>query len=172
MSTDSNTENLANQEAIEKLKELATKTDIGMLCTHPENTRHVHAVPMSTQEVDENGSIWFLFSSESDTFEHLQHDSEVCLLYSNPSDYSFLSIHADTEVSQNPEKIEKYWNSMVEGWFEKGKEDPRIRVLEVKPHDAHYWDTKSNKLVTFLKVAYAGITGEKLDVGRSGDLNL
>lgn len=166
------TEHLANQEAVDKLKELATKTDIGMLCTHPQNTRHIHAVPMSTQEVDENGSIWFLFSSESETFQHLEDDSEVCLLYSNPSDYSFLSIHADTVVSQNKEKIEKYWNPMVEGWFEKGKEDPNIRVLEVKPHDAHYWDTKTNKLVTFFKVAYSGITGEKLDVDRSGELQL
>ena len=166
------TENLANTEAIQKLKDLAMKIDVGMLCTHTSDSKHVHAVPMSTQEVDDDGNIWFLFSSESDSFHHLQADSQICLLYSDPGSYHFLSIHADTETSQDPIRIEKYWNPMVEGWFEKGKEDPHIRILKVKPHEAHYWDTKSNKLITFFKVAMSGITGSKLDVGREGDLKL
>lgn len=166
------TEHLKNEEAVNKLKELATKIDIGMLCTHTAESKHVHAVPMSTQEVDDEGNIWFLFSSESHTFQHLQNDADICLLYSDPGSYSFLSIHAHTETSQDRERIDKYWNKMVEGWFEKGKEDPRIRVLKVKPFEAHYWDTQSNKLVTFLKVAYTGITGQKTDVGRSGNLDV
>lgn len=166
------TENLNNQEAVDKLKKLAMNTDVGMLCTHVSDTKHVHAVPMSTQEVDEQGNIWFLFSSESETFNHLQEDKTICLLYSNPKDYNFLSIHADTEISQDKSRIEKYWNPMVEGWFEKGKEDPRIRILKVKPTEAHYWDTKTNKLVTFFKVAISGISGQKLDIGREGDLNV
>ena len=166
------TKNLVQKEAIEKLKELAMKTDIGMFCTHTSDTKHVHAVPMSTQEVDEKGSIWFLMSSESQTFRHLLEDNEICLLYSNPANYSFMSIHAGTEHSQNREKIEKYWNPMVAGWFEKGKEDPRIRIVEVKPKEAHYWDTESNKLVTFFKVAISGITGSPSDVGREGDLKI
>lgn len=165
-------ENLNNQEAVDKLKKLAMNTDVGMLCTHVSDTKHVHAVPMSTQEVDEQGNIWFLFSSESETFNHLQEDKTVCLLYSNPKDYNFLSIHADTEISQDKSRIEKYWNPMIEGWFEKGKEDPRIRILKVKPTEAHYWDTKTNKLVTFFKVAISGISGQKLDIGREGDLNV
>lgn len=166
------TENLNNREAIDKLKDLVNKIDVGMLCTNTSESKHVHAVPMSRQEVDDEGNIWFLFSSESETFSHLQGDSSVCLLYSDPRDYKFLSIHAETEISQDKTRIEKYWNKMVEGWFEKGKEDPRIRILKVKPSEAHYWDTKSNKFVTFFKVAISGITGEKLDVGREGDLNI
>lgn len=166
------TEHLNNEDAIRKLKELATKIDIGMLGTHTQDSKHIHAVPMSTQEVDDQGNLWFLFSSESETFRHLQEDSGICLLYSDPGSYSFLSIHADTEVSRDQDRIEKYWNKMVEGWFEKGKEDPRIRVMKVKPFEAHYWDTESNKLVTFLKVAVSGITGQKTDVGRSGDLKI
>lgn len=165
-------ENLHNQEAVEKLKELAEKTDIGMLCTHMADTKHVYAVPMSTQEVDENGNIWFLFSSESESYHHLQQDQTVCLLYSDVRNYNFLSIHGRGEISDDKSRIEKYWNKMMEGWFEKGKEDPRIRVLKVVPAEAHYWDNKTNKLVTFFKVAISAISGQKLDVGRQGDLNI
>lgn len=166
------TENLHNQEAIDKLQELVDKIDIGMLGTYPENGSYVHAVPMSRQEVDESGNIWFLFSSESDTHTHLESNDQVSLLYSDVSDYSFLSINGHAEVSRDQERIDKYWNKMIEGWFEKGKEDPRIRVLRVVPSEAHYWDNKSNKLVTFFKVAASAITGAKKDVGRQGDLNI
>ncbi|MCR6721181.1 MAG: pyridoxamine 5'-phosphate oxidase family protein [Chitinophagaceae bacterium] len=61
---------------------------------------------------------------------------------------------------------------MNEAWFEKGKEDPTIRVLKVTTNDGHYWDNKTNKLVTFLKMATSAVTGAKMDVGRSGTLDL
>jgi len=166
------TENLYNQKAVEKLKELVEQIKIGMLCTQVSGEKHVHAVPMSIQEVDEQGNIWFLFSSESESHQHLLADSTLSLLFSEPGTYSFLSIHADSEISQDPGRIEKYWSPMVEAWFEKGKNDPRIRVLKIKPIDAHYWDNKSNKLVTFLKVAASAVSGKQMDIGREGDLGL
>ncbi len=166
------TENLHDKEAIDKLKKLAEKTDIGMLCTHVKDTKHIHAVPMSTQEVDEEGNIWFLFSSESETYRHLQEDKTVCLLYSDIKNYNFLSIHGTTKISGSKELIDKYWNKMMEGWFEKGKDDRHIRVLKLIPSEAHYWDNKTNKLVTFLKVAVSALSGEKMDIGREGHLNI
>src|SRR5690606_41216012 len=57
------TENLQHRQAIEKLSDLVDKIDIGMLCTFNGQNDYPHAIPMSRQEVDENGNIWFLFSS-------------------------------------------------------------------------------------------------------------
>lgn len=166
------TENLKHQEAIEKLQQLVNDIDVGMLATYPQGQNYVHAVPMSRQEVDEEGNIWFLFSSESDTHQHLRENRQVSLLYADIKNYSFLSVNGTAEISRDPQRIDKYWNKMVEGWFQKGKEDPNIRVLRIKPTEAHYWDTKSNKLVTFLKVAASAITGTRADVGRQGDLEV
>lgn len=164
------TENLHSEEAIDKLKKLVDKIDIGMLCSNIDNGR-LHAVPMSRQEVDEEGNIWFLFSSESDTHQHVQHDNKVSLLYSDIKDYNFLSINGTAEISKDQARIDKYWNKMIEAWFEKGKEDPRIRVLKVTPAEAHYWDNKTNKLVTFFKVALSAVSDQQLDIGRKGDLS-
>ncbi|MFT3749528.1 MAG: pyridoxamine 5'-phosphate oxidase family protein [Agriterribacter sp.] len=165
-------ENLYSQEAIEKLKNLVDKIDIGMVCTNVQGSSHPHAVPMSRQEVDEEGNIWFLFSSESDTYKNLQCDNNITLLYSDVRDYNFLSVSGEAEITKDKSRIEKYWNKMIETWFEKGKEDPRIRVLKVKTSDAHYWDNKTNKFVTFLKAAVSAVTGEKSDIGRQGSLSL
>lgn len=165
------TENLYNQEAVEKLKEMTEQIKVGMLCTRVPGTGQIHAVPMHIQETDDQGNIWFLFSSESESFRHLEAYPQVSLLFSDPGSYSFLSIHADTEISHNREKIDIYWSAMAAAWFD-GKEDPRIQVLRIKPLEAHYWDNQSNKLVTFLKIAISGITGSQTDAGREGDLNL
>ena len=166
------TENLHQQEAIDKLKDMVGKIDIGMLCSFVSESDYPHAVPMSRQEVDEDGNIWFLFSSESETHRNIQKSNKVSLLYAHVGDYNFLSINGIAEISEDQERIDKYWNKMIEAWFEKGKEDPHIRVLKVTPGEAHYWDNKSNKLVTFMKVATSAISGQKLDIGREGELNL
>ncbi len=104
------TENLAYNDAIAKIKEMVNAMDIGMLGSYPQETGYVHAVPMSRQEVDDEGAIWFLFSTESDTFTHFEKDNKASLLYSDISSYSFLSINGHAEVSRDAQRIEKYWN--------------------------------------------------------------
>lgn len=166
------TENLHKKEAIAKLQELINKIDIGMLCTYSGNDSYIHAVPMSRQEVDDNGNIWYLFSAESETYKNLKNNNKVSVLFSHVGDYNFLCIDGIAEISKDKERIEKYWNKFVEAWFEKGKEDPNIRILKVKVEDAHYWDNKTSKLVTIIKVAASAISGQKLDIGREGELNI
>jgi general stress protein 26 len=166
------TENLHNEEAITKLSELVNKIDVGMLCTYPGNGAYVHTVPMSRQEVDEEGNIWYLFSSESETYANLKNDNKISILFSQVGDYNFLAVNGIAEVSEDKERIDKYWNKFIEAWFEKGKEDPRIRILKVKVRDAHYWDNKTNKVGTFLKLAASVVSGQKLDIGREGDLDI
>jgi len=166
------TENLHHSAAVEKLREMVNKIDIGMLCTFTSGSVYPHAIPMSRQEADPEGNIWYLFSSESETYTNLKNNNKVSVLFSHVGDYNFLSINGTAEISEDKDRIEKYWNKMMEGWFEKGKEDPRIRVLKVTPQEAHYWDNKTNKLMTILKVAASAVSGQQLDIGREGDLNL
>ncbi|WP_316838410.1 pyridoxamine 5'-phosphate oxidase family protein [Pedobacter gandavensis] len=166
------TENLAHREAIEKLKTMVDKIDIGMMCTNTSDLGKLHAVPMSRQEVDHEGNLWFLISSDSETYKNLQKSNQISVLYSDISKYRFLSINGIGEISKDQARIEKYWNKMMDGWFEKGKEDPSIRILKISPSEGHYWDNESNKLITFLKVAASAISGEKIDIGREGNLNI
>lgn len=166
------TENLMGQEAVEKLKDMVDKIDMGMMGTYQEGSEFIYAVPMSRQEVDEQGNIWYLLSSESETYHNLEKNKNLSILFSDTSNFNFLSLNGQAEISQDQARIDKYWNKMVEAWFEKGKEDPRIRVLKVVPSEAHYWDNKTNKLVTMFKVLSSAVTGQKLDIGREGELNV
>lgn len=166
------TENLNNQEAVAKLQSLVDKIDIGMLSTFSKDDEYPHTIPMSRQEVDDEGNIWFMLSADSNTAKHLAEDHRVSIAFAHVGDYNFLSINGRGTLSRDQERIDKYWNQFVAAWFEKGKEDPDIRILKVTPCDAHYWDNKSNKLVTFLSIAYTAVTGNQTDMGREGSLNV
>ncbi len=166
------TENLQKNEAIEKLKVLVNDIDIGMLSSFNKNNDYPYTIPMSRQEVDDEGNIWFILSSESQTYVNLEQDSRVSLSFAHVSDYKFLSLNGKGHLSHDKQRIEKYWNKFVEAWFEKGKEDPTIRILQFIPEEAHYWDNKTNKLVTFLKLATSVVTGADLDLGREGELKI
>lgn len=165
------TENLNNAEAVKKLKELVDKIDIGMVISRSKKDG-LHIVPISRQEVDEQGNIWMLISAESNLHDNLIKNDLIDIAYSHIGDYNFLSVSGKAIISHDKARIEKYWNKMMDAWFEKGKDDPSIRILKVETSDAHYWDNKSNKLVTFFKVATNAIAGTNLDIGREGSLDL
>lgn len=166
------TENLQRKEAVQKLKDLVDHIDIGMLSTFEDGTAYPYSIPMSRQEVDDEGVLWFLFSTESETYRHLTQNKRVSVTFSDIRDYRFLSINGTAEILRDEARIEKYWNKFMEAWFEKGSLDPSIRILKIIPSEAHYWDNKTNKLMTLFKVAASAISGKRMDIGREGDLNM
>ena len=55
-------------------------------------------------------------------------------------------------------------------WFQNGKDDPDLTVIRVQPQDIRYWDTKNNRVVSFLKMAASLATGKTMDDGVEGEL--
>ncbi|WP_312186682.1 pyridoxamine 5'-phosphate oxidase family protein [Sphingobacterium sp.] len=160
------------KEALEKLKSIVDQIDIGTICSFNSYSDYPHGVPMSRQEVDEEGNIWYICSAESETFKNISQDPRVSVFYADPKSYTFLSINGRASLSRDQERIDRYWNKMMEGWFEKGKDDPNIRLLRVSPEEAHYWDSNSNVIVNIFQMLKAAVTGNTEDIGEEGDLKL
>ncbi len=157
--------NLFSDEAVEKLKELATKDSGTCMFVTALDKRPQAARPMATQDVDAEGNIWFLSAKNSDKNIDIAADNKVQLFYANNSSYEYLSVYGEAETVFDKLLIEKYWTSMAKAWFPQGKDDPNISLIKVKPLDAYYWDTKSNKLVSLIKIAVAAVSGHKNDDG-------
>jgi general stress protein 26 len=115
---------------------------------------------MATQEVDEEGNIWFMSDRSSDKNKEIDKDNKVQLFYSHTGNYEYLSIFGRAEIVNDRSKIEELWSPMAKTWFKEGKEDPNISLIKVTPEDAYYWDTKNNKMVSLIKFAMGamGIT--------------
>ena len=48
-----------------------------------------------------------------------------------------------------------------------------MTVLRVTPNAGHYWQTTSGKIVSFIKMSFAAVTGSKTsDGGVDGELNV
>lgn len=160
---------LQQQEAINKIKELVSHNPICMFTTHltelPLQTR-----PMSTQEVDDEGNLWFLSSKESEKNFEIGADSRVQLFFGNKGDSEYLSVYGKATVLRDRSKIEEVWSPMVKAWFQEGKDDPSLTAIKVKPEDAYYWDTKHGKMISLIKIMSSVVAGRTMDDGVEGRL--
>jgi general stress protein 26 len=162
-------QNLSGAKALEKVKALAgDKT--AMFCTF-EGDQMVTR-PMHTQGIDDDGTFWFF--SDKDSFKNhaIEHSPNVHLIYANNSDYEYLSIEGMASVERDQQKIEELWKEFAKAWFTEGKNDPSLTLIRVTPQNGHYWDTKSNKVISLMKIAVGALTGKTMDNGLEGELRI
>jgi len=163
--------NLDRTEAIEKLKDLIKHNSICMftsrLTQEPFQTR-----PMSTAQVDDDGNLWFLSAVDSSKNEEIDYDPQVQLFYVNTSDSEYMTVFGKASVSKDQDKINEVWTPIAKAWFTEGKDDPRVTLIKVTPEEAYYWDTKTNKMVSMIKILASAVTGKASDDGVEGKLSI
>jgi general stress protein 26 len=164
------TENLNKEESWKKLKDLVDDIKVAMMVTGLEK-RPINAIPMRTKKIDEQGNIWFVSSATSEHNKNLQINEQVHLLYSDPDDNEFLTLYGQAEITKNKSILEDLYSATTDNWFD-GVDDPNLTAIKVKPEEAYYWDSKTNKYVTLLKMGVGALTGNKQDIGEKGKLNL
>lgn len=164
-------DNLSGQEAIDKFKELVKHNPMCLFVTNLSEIP-LQARPMTTQKVCDQGNFWFLSARDSNKNDDIRNGSDVQLFFANSGDSEYLSVYGEAAIIQDRNKIDELWTPVAKAWFTEGKDDPRITVIKVTPKDAHYWDTKSGKMISLLTIAAAAITGETKDNGIEGELSL
>jgi general stress protein 26 len=162
--------NLSNKEGIEKIQELA-KNETCLFCTFEEDCR-LNTRPMSTQDVDDEGQVWFFSRYDSDKNMQIDDNHKVQLLYSNPGKQHYLSIEGEANILRDRNKTDEIWNPIAKAWFTEGKNDPSLTLIKVRPRQIHYWETKDGKMVSFLKIFTAALTGKTMDGGVEGAIKV
>jgi general stress protein 26 len=156
------TENLTNLKAIKKIKELSESAKICMFCTELE-TLPINSRPMTLQETDGEGNLWFISSDTSNKNFEIKDDKRVQLFFMNNGDYQYLSIFGTATIYKDKSTIEDKWSPMAKAWFEEGKDDPAVSIIRVEPKESYYWDTKAGKLVSLLNFVANVVTGNTTD---------
>ena len=165
------TMNLIDEKAVKKIRELAKDANICHFVTNL-STTPLSSRPMATQEVDDEGNIWFMSNKSSDKNQDIEDDDRVQLFYSANSNYEYLSIYGTAEIVFDKGKIHELWTTMAKAWFPDGEDDPAISLIKVSPEDGYYWDTKNNKVVSLFKIAKSIVTGKTDDDGIEGTLKV
>ena len=168
----SNTENLINKEAIDKLKSLVDEIMVCLFCTDLKTDDGATCRPMTAIKVCDQGNIWFFSEKNSDKNKAIASDKEVQLFFSHPGKSSYLVVNGDAEIILDKVTIEELWTPAAKIWFKEGKDDPTISVIKVTPKGAYYWDTDGNRMINFLKMVASVATGTNLVTGNQGSIKL
>jgi len=163
--------NISGKEGVEKLKKLVEDADMCLFATSL-NQSPIPARPMSTREVDEDGNIWFFSRSTSHKNAEIKKDDRVQLFYSNPGSSEFINISGTASIIRDIYKAKDLWSIWAKTWFPDGVDDPELTLIKVEPSDVHYWDTKSNSMVSLLKIMAGAITGKEMDDGVEGKIKV
>jgi general stress protein 26 len=144
---------------IQKLNELIKDTEVAMLTTSTADGT-LHSRPMVTQDVDPQGSLWFLTRKDSSKISEVQSERHVNVSFAEPKDSRFVSVSGTVELVEDRKKIEQVWNPMYKAWFPRGLEDPEIVLIKVLVSEAEYWDTPNGKMVQLAGFVKAAATGK------------
>lgn len=130
--------------------------------------------PMTLQEFEFDGALWFFANRNSELVHQIEVNSQVNLTFSNLKNMSFLSASGEAHIVQNKAKEEELWSPFYKAWFPEGLQDPNLCLIKVDIHSADYWDSPGSSLVRFAGFAKAIFTGEKNNttIGKHGHINL
>jgi len=167
---ESNRADLKGQAAIARARELADKAQTCFFSTGTGGPDSAAARPMSVQEMDETGSLWFLSADDSHKNAELAVNPSVTLYFQASPHADFLVLHGQAEMSRDKKKIKQLWEPIVKTWFTEGVDDPRITVIRVKPTHGYYWTTKHGKAIAGAKMLIGAAIGKTLDDSMEGHL--
>lgn len=168
----SNTENLNNKEAIDKLKSLVNDIMVCLFCTDLKTDDGSTCRPMSAIKVCDQGNIWFFSEKSSDKNKAIATDKDVQLFFSHPGKSAYLVLNGEAEIILDKTIIEELWTPVAKIWFKEGKDDPNISIIKVTPATAYYWDNDGNRMINFLKMVASVVTGTNLITGKEGAITV
>ena len=164
--------NLQNEEALKKFKKLVEEVNICMFITATQN-EHEHTRPMATIDVEDNGTLWFYTDIRSIKVEEVHTNRNVHLTYAHPGKESYIDVWGASSIVTDRALIKEKWSPIVKAYFPNGADDPNLALMQVQPTDVYYWEAESGKMVQFLKMAAAAVTGNpKIAQSAEGKLNL
>ena len=162
--------NLESLEALQKFKDIIAEVQVCMFITS--TTQNEIARPMATIHMEEDGTLWFFANRTSGKVHDLNTDHVVHLVYAHPGKSAYMDVWGLANVVADRQKLKEMWKPMVKAWFPNGPDDVALCLIKVKPNDAHYWDNESGRMIEFMRLMTAVVTGEPVGDSVEGSLEL
>lgn len=161
-----------HETPLQQLRDKISDVRFGMLTTQDPDGK-LSSRPMTSQQLDDAGQIWFFTSDKTDFVRHLAEHPIVNVSFSDPDASLYVSIAGHAEVVHDRAKTDELWSPMVAAWFDGGKDDPHLAMIRVKIDSAEYWDTHSSKMTQLYALAKSALTGKApRDLGEHKKLDL
>lgn len=127
---------------------------------------HMHMQPMSPQLDRQTATIWFFTRTDAEIVKALTPGAHAHFCVVGKDHDYHACIAGRLSVRKDPVKIDEYWSSIVEAWFDHGKSDPKLTMLALEMDDAEIWASTGSKLKFGWEIAKANFNPEEEpDVG-------
>ncbi len=111
-----------------------------------------HARPMTAQlEHDDSGPIWFFTAQDNALVQQLGVENRAFATFASKGHDLFATVHGRLSLDMDRAVIDRLWNRFVAGWFEEGKDDPKLALLRFDAESAEIWGDASS-LIAGLKI--------------------
>lgn len=167
-----NHDDLSGQGAVKRIQDTVKTNQTCFFCTAARTAGSSGARPMSVQQVDDEGNLWFLSAKDSHKNQEIAIDPTVTLYFQGSPHSDFLHLTGHATISTDKAKIKELWEPIVKTWFTEGVDDPRITVIKIAPSEGYYWDNKHGNLVAGIKMLIGAAIGKTLDDSIEGTLNV
>lgn len=153
-----------HETEVQKLAELIKGIKFAMLTTVAEDGS-VHSRPMTTQDIEFDGNLWFFTRADAPKVSESEEHHEVNVSFSDPGNSKFVSASGRAELIRDKAKLEEYWKPAYKVFFPQGLEDPELALLKITVRQAEYWDSANTKLGRMFDFAKAYVTGDVSKLG-------
>jgi general stress protein 26 len=126
--------------------------------------------PMTLQEVEFDGDLWFFAERDSNPVRHITDSPQVNVGVGSGA--TWVSLSGDAVLVTDVAKKRELWNSAVGAWFPQGPDDDSVVLLKVEADSAEYWDSPGGRLATVFSFVKAKLTGERIEGGKNEKVDL
>lgn len=124
-------------------------------------------VPMSPLPRKEDKAIWFITSSEHDTFKDAETGAEATIYLCDSSAHAYGTAKGHLTAEQDAQKLDELWSPMADMWFDNGREDDTVRLMKFTPAEAELWISEGTAKYLFETIK-SNVTDSDPDVGDYG----
>lgn len=143
---------------------------IGMLVTSRQGADMLRARPMAASVKREENAIFFLTDAEGRKDDEVRDDPKVCLAFADPKGQRYVSVSGTARISNDHARIKELWSVGAQAFWDT-PDDQAIRVVEVRPTEAEFWQGPG-RIVSAVKMAVAAATGGRPDLGTNAKVGM
>lgn len=109
--------------------------------------------PMTALAEDNQAPLWFFTASDTELAQSLEgsRGHAATVTFAAKDHDVFATIAGHVVIDNDRDVIERLWNPFIAAWFEKGKDDPKLRLLRMDTAEAHVW-LNENSLLAGVKL--------------------
>ena len=156
---------------MQKLAELIKGIKFAMLTTLEEDGS-LHSRPMTTQDVEFDGNLWFFTGAHAPKVWEANHHRQVNVAFSDAEKNTYISASGTATLVRDRQKLEAFWKPVYKTFFPKGLEDPELALLKIEVEKAEYWDSPGNFVGKLFNFARAYLSKDPNKLGEHAKVDL